>query len=383
MDIKKLKFIIFLLLCFSLNFLYSKILTIYSDEGIPQESNLDTWSAGYLGQFDSKNSDLLQVPVGTESFKTVSNPWWNPGGWRENWAGWGVGYNNEQDLSFYNNGRLRFWIYASIGNIKIEIEAPTGNKNQAKYLTDLGWSSSDINQWKFFDVPISSFNIATSTAVKYPFMITAELGVSTNSTTFYVDFVRWVSSDVSSPYFNIKIKDIETHIQKSSITFNVNLQQVSSWTVANEYIEIDFDPNNISWGIQIYTDNKAQGANPVYTGTQNPCGLVDTTTTTRVLPMGWTIESSTRTKQQLGKGTPESWVSDGFMWKWMKDKNTQGFQNGENYVTLWDNRGVLWNASDRDWKNSPNYIYLSADFSIALGGRTYKTNQLKIEFYYK
>ncbi len=383
MDIKKLKFIIFLLLCFSLNFLYSKILTIYSDEGIPQGSNLYTWSAGGLGQFNSKNSDLLQVPVGTESFKTVSNPWWNPGGWWENWAGWGVVYNNEQNLSFYNNGRLRFWIYASVGNIRIEIEAPTGNKNQAKYLTDLGWSSSDINKWKFFDVPLSSFNIETYTAVKCPFMITAALGNSTNSTTFYVDFVRWVSSDVSSPYFNIKIKDIETHIQKSSITFNVNLQQVSSWTVANEYIEIDFDPNNISWGIQIYTDNKAQGANPVYTGNKNPCGLVDTTTTTRVLPMGWTIESSTRTKQQLGKGTPESWVYGGFMWKWMKDKNTQGFQNGENYITLWNNRGVLWNASDRDWKNSPNYIYLSADFSIAVGGRTYRTNQLKIELYYK
>ncbi|MFN3551357.1 MAG: hypothetical protein ACK4WJ_06085, partial [Endomicrobiia bacterium] len=216
-------------------------------------------------------------------------------------------------------------------------------------------------------------------------MITADLGSSTVSTTFYVDLVRWVTSDVSSPYFNIKIKDIETHVEKSSITFNVNLQQVSSWTVANEYIEINFDPNNTSWGIQIYTDNKAQGANPVYTGTQNPCGLVDTTTTTKVLPMGWTIEASTRTKTQLGKGTPGSWVSDGFMWKWMKDKYTEGFQNGENYITLWDNIGVLYgdSQSQRDWKNSPNYIYLSADFSLALGGRKYKTNQLKIEFYYK
>lgn len=69
----------------------------------------------------------------------------------------------------------------------------------------------------------------------------------------------------------------------------------------------------------------------------------------------------------------------------MKDRNTEGFQNGEYYITLWDNKGILWGAGsgDRSWKNSPNYIYLSADFTNAIGGRNYKTNQLKIELYYR
>lgn len=372
MDIKKLSFIIFLFLIFCVNnIVHSEILTIYSDEGTPQGTNIYNWGGDPV--FDSNNQELYFVPEGTRCFKTTY------GG---TYAGWGVFYVSTQNFSNFSGGELRFWINTTTGQVKVEIEQGNGIKG-TKWITDFGWTESDLNQWKHIRAPLNSFGVDLS-SITGPFIITADTGLG-GTATFYVDLVRWVTSDVLSPYFNIKIKDIETHLEKSSFTFNVNLQQVSSWTVANEYIELEFDPDNTSWGIQIYTDNKASSANPIYTGTGNPCGLVDTTTTTKVLPMGWTIESSTKTKEQLGKGTPESWVSGGFMWKWMKDRNTEGFQNGDYYITVWDNRGILWGGSstDRDWKNSPNYIYLSADFSTALGGRTYKTNQLKIEFYYK
>jgi len=337
------------------------ILTIYNDERI-FGANISTWTDG--GYFDGQNQEITP-PEGYKCFKTTCSA---------TYAGWGVYYSTGQNFSAYVGGELRFWVYSSTGRLKVEIK---DNVNRTIY------NYPPVDQWSLRRIPLSSFGSVDLSSITYPFMITAEAPA-----TFYVDLVRWVTQDVTSPFFQIKIKDIETHIEKSSITFSdTNLPK--GWVLAEQYIEIECDPDSTSWGIQIYTDNKSEQAEPKYTGSLDPCGLVDTTTGVFVLPMAWTIEYTTRTRTALintDKGQPEpgSWVSGGgWMWKWMKDKNSSGFQNGGNYVTCWDNSGLLWNDWQRDSKKSPNYIYLSANFSNAVGGRKYKTNQLKIEFFYK
>jgi len=345
------------------------ILTIYNDEGAFGD-NIYTWTDG--GYFDDQNQEVTP-PEGDKCFKTTCSA---------SYAGWGVFYNSEKNFSQYQNGQLRFWIYSTTGNIKVEIERWNG-ETLTKYLTDYGWNNSYINTWKLFKIPLDDYAVDVTTSVKCPFKITV-----LNPATFYVDLVRWVTQDVTSPFFQIKVKDIETHIEKSSITFSdTNLPK--RWVLAEQYIEIECDPDSTSWGIQIYTDNKSEQAEPKYTGSSDPCGLVDTTTGVFVLPMAWTIEYTTRTRTALintntGQPEPGSWVSSGgWMWKWMRDKNSSDFQNGMNYVVCWDNGGLLWGDWQRESKKSPNYIYLSANFSNAIGGRKYKTNQLKIEFFYK
>ncbi|RLD18994.1 MAG: hypothetical protein DRI36_00100 [Caldiserica bacterium] len=349
-------------------FLYPEILTIYNDEGISGD-NIYTWNDGGA-DYDGSSQDLESVPEGFKCFKTTATS--------GSYAGWGVFYNTEQDFSEYQNGDLRFWIYSSTGNIKVEIERWNG-ETVTKYLSDYGWNDSYVNTWRLFSIPLDDFAVDITTSVKSPFKIT----VLTTPATFYIDMVRWaVNIDTGS--FNLKIKRISDDVEVSSFTFTrVNLIGLpTGWVVADQYIEIEVEPSDISWGIQIYTDNESPSADPRYTGTEDPAGLVDTSTTTKRLQMGWTIEYLTHSLSELGTGEPGTWVNGGYQWKYFKDKASSDFTNGGSYVTPWNNEGLLWNTWQRDSKSPPNYIYISADFSNAVTPRTYKT-KIFVEFYYQ
>jgi hypothetical protein len=81
----------------------------------------------------------------------------------------------------------------------------------------------------------------------------------------------------------------------------------------------------------------------------------------------------------------------------MKDKNTPdipaenttAFVNGDDYVTVWDDRGIQ-HAEDT-WSPEPskNFIYLGADFSSIFKGKdagdtvSFKTSTLRIELFYE
>ena len=361
-------FFIAFIIFFRANILIADVLTIYSDEGI-SGNDVSTWQDGGA-YYDGNSQDLSSVPEGFKCFKTTTTS--------GSYAGWGVFYSTEQDFSQYQSGDLRFWIYSSTGDVKVEIERWNG-ETLTKYLTDYGWNDSYVNTWKLFSIPLNDFAVDVTTSIKSPFKIT----VLTTPATFYVDMVRWaVNIDTGS--FSSKIKRLSDNIEVSSITFTrVDLIGLpTSWVVADQYLEIEAEPGNISWGMQIYTDNTSSLANPKYTGTDDPAGLVDTSTTTKRLQMSWTVEYATHSFSQLDTGKPETWVNGGYQWKWMKDKASSDFVNGGNYVTFWNNEGLLWDSSNRDSKNPPNFIYMGADFSNAVTPRTYKT-KVYIEFYYQ
>jgi len=356
-----------------------KILTIYSDVGFPPGGCFNTWQAnGTSVIFDNYSTNFSSPPEGYQCSVTIST----------SWAGWGMFYGdwgaNPQNLTDYYGGDLRFWIWTSTGSVRFQIETTT--TSYSENLTDHGWQQTDINKWKHIVIPLSEYTAqgATFDAVKSPFKLCLDQGA-----TVYVDLIRWTTG-VALDTMYIELKHRETHIDVSSVTWTPVLP--STWNVADVYLKLDFDPGTTYWGIQIYTNNKETNANPKYTGTGNPAGLLvstATTTTAEPLPMSWTIEDDTRTVSSLGKGTPEDWVSGGGAYKWIEDRDTTGFYDGKGYVTLWNRKGVLWNTWDsggsdtRGWKNSPNYIYFGSNFDKAKAGIEYKTNRLIIELYYE
>ncbi len=186
--------------------------------------------------------------------------------------------------------------------------------------------------------------------------------------------------------------EIKPGVGVSSLTWsNVNLPD-DDWKASDQYILLSVTSTWGNWGVQIYTNNKAVDANPQYTGSGNPVGLVAIDTTTFVLPLCWRLTDNTTDTYDI-KEDPDDHhlysqtLGSGFRcFFWMKDKNTGGdypFTDGEDYVTVIDERGGHY-AEGNNWgaMDNPNYIYIGAKFSNATY-RTYKTNTLRIEAFYE
>ncbi len=184
------------------------------------------------------------------------------------------------------------------------------------------------------------------------------------------------------PELEVTIKNISDNNSYSQLEWS-GVSLPVTWKVANQYIEISVKPKQPSWGIQIYTDNKSTDANPKYTGSGNPCGLVAQDNTTKVLPLCWRIEDAISTPAEPIERQDSSGFTD-YSWKWMKDRDTAGFEDGHYYQTVWDENGILWGEADTQRSPdalSPNFIYVAAKFKDALTPRTYKTNKLILELY--
>jgi hypothetical protein len=167
----------------------------------------------------------------------------------------------------------------------------------------------------------------------------------------------------------------------------------SGWKVANQYIEISHSELPEFWGMQIYTNNKNELADPMYTGTADPAGLVKTDNTIFSLPMAWRIadvvinpntDENKPVQRQDGAGFTN------YMWHFLKDKNTpddsdtvinESFNDGESYVTLWNQSGIAWNEDGRSGNPKKAYIYLAANFTMSSVGAEYRTSALTIEAY--
>ena len=136
---------------------------------------------------------------------------------------------------------------------------------------------------------------------------------------------------------------------------------------------------NAVWGIQVYTDNLAADANPKYLGSDDPKGLVGVTNSSTTLPLCWRVLEYTTAYADLTiTESPPGTLS--WPWKWLKDKGTPGFSNGDWYQTVWSDEGMLWgdNESQRSGGMSPLYIYLGGKFSQATI-QTYATNKFTLE----
>jgi len=176
----------------------------------------------------------------------------------------------------------------------------------------------------------------------------------------------------------------------------------TEWKVANEYIELKNTYTRSNYGIQIYTDNMAADASPKFTGDAdlvNPAGLVATDATDKVLPLCWRITDATTDTLEIIEDTSHhlynpTLASDYFCFLWMKDASTKAiagsgttaFQNADDYVTAWDERGIHHGEGALNWgvpADDTAYIYVGAKFTGASTARTYSTSKLIVELFYQ
>ena len=191
---------------------------------------------------------------------------------------------------------------------------------------------------------------------------------------------------------DIVIRNISNNqpAQDGMITWNnVNAGQ-TGWKAANQYIEISHTDLPEFWGMQLYTDNKNVSANPRYTGTADPAGLVKIDNTIMATPMAWWITDAVIANPANPVPRQDGLGFTNYMWHFLKDKNTpdnpttpgdESFQNGEEYITLWNQAGIAWNEGGRSGNPKKAYIYLAANFTMSSVGSLYRTNALTIEAY--
>jgi hypothetical protein len=370
----------------------AEILTLYSDNGAMGDkvaacggTPVCAWSGDPINAvFVGTSTDLSNNPEGYQSFKTYD----------DSWAGWGIfidtvtAHPGGLDLSrFVAGGQLRFWIYTPTVNfITFNMQTTSGAKpGPAGFYTT-------ANQWVLISTPVSSFaTVAQAQQLYSPFEISENL-----PGTFYVDDVRYVSSDVTSPSFNVALVNRINSSTTTAVTWST-ATAASSWTLADQYIQLSVDPNTTSWGVQIYTNN--QNSSPAYTGkvsSSTPVGgLVNASSTSVVLPMAWDAQatsSPTLVAQEPNNCQTGNGLACG--WFYMMDHATFGVAgsttvaNGAPYVTVKNDYGIhysqgtVWNdPNEFGAANPPNDIYLEANFGTAMGGLNYKTTTLTIEFY--
>jgi hypothetical protein len=180
----------------------------------------------------------------------------------------------------------------------------------------------------------------------------------------------------------------------TSLTWSSVTPGQTHWKVADNYISIHSTITNATGGIQVYTDNVSIGFSG--TGTANPAGLVDATNTTQTLPMCWRIVDVSTTSLTIMQGANAhnaqgvlTWYPDRLYsneigveypcFLWMKDLNTKtiagttttAFVPGDDYCTMKNAYGIQHAEATWGKTPSPDCIYLGADFSNALGSRTY------------
>jgi len=164
----------------------------------------------------------------------------------------------------------------------------------------------------------------------------------------------------------------------------------TQWQRADACIILYSNITSTTGAVQIYTDNSAPDANPqfqpVVTST-DPAGLVDTSSVSATLPMCWRITDSPTTTLTIMQTSDNQHLyspdlGSGFWcFLFMRDKGSSGINMGDSYLTVKQAFSGIQYA-ESNWSNnmqSPNYIYLGANFSKAGAGRTYKTSTLRIE----
>jgi len=191
---------------------------------------------------------------------------------------------------------------------------------------------------------------------------------------------------------NLSDNSTTTQIYWSGVTLP------ASYLAANAYVQVNSTLTAAGSGIQIYTDNEAADANPTFTlpggvspgqAGSNPAGLVDTTTTTAVLSMAWSIKATTTTAPTQADPTSTT-DANAAQWLFFEDRNTPtiasqnttAFADGATFVTIkLAGSGIHFGQANTAFgaAPSPNFVYCEANFGAAVTPRTYKTSTLRLE----
>lgn len=361
-----------LFLCSSAN---SEVLTFFGDAGFPSASGVFAGSSFDNAQFNGRSRSASPVPEGFESWETIApTDFW-----------WGYQFPTPQNLSRFAGGEFRFWILSDRSDVRLQMKFGPG---PVDFLlnTDLGSLPGFVrSQWSLVRVPLSGVNL-NSVLVPFVFAGTA----NGSPVRFWVDHIRYVDN-ASAVTFSAQARNRFTNSPATqSMSFPVSsLPVAGDWAVANEYIQLTIDMNEMAWGVQVYTDNTASDASPRFVGPSNanPAGLVDTTDRSKTLPLAWSIRGTTDTVvNALDPSDAANWS-----WSYLKDRltpaippSTTAWVDGDPYATVRNQIGIHWNADPRvpfGADHTPDYVYFQARYREAVTPRSYQTNKLVVELF--
>jgi hypothetical protein len=366
---KKLLCMVALLPCLA----QAEILTIFADKGFPEGSGV--WAGG-AGSNEGEDTSLVP-PEGIRSWRaqTTAAAWW------------GYTYPTAQNFSRFNSGEMRFWVYATRGDIRVEIHNTSGRIVNRR-LDNLGWTNSDSGAWKLLRIPLNGLDLS---ALSVPVAFVVDSG----ETIYYVDQVRYVDS-TALPIFEARLcpaGDTACASEAAQVTWT---GAAGAWKTADQYIKLTVDADTVAWGVQIYTNNTLPAANPRYTisGSSNPAGLVHTVITSQKIALAWSVKAATLPVTDVTPVAAEpnnAGDSNSFQWIYIKDaatptipdENTTAFSPGEIPVTVRSQKGIHYGQNELDFgaENPPHYVFLEANFGQALAVSTYRTSTLVVEFF--
>lgn len=191
----------------------------------------------------------------------------------------------------------------------------------------------------------------------------------------------------STPTMNVTLKNLSDDQTATKMTWS---STTSNWNKSDQYIQIDYDANDIGWGIRIYTDNNNASADPSYTGPTSSgsegAGLIGVTDTTQYAPLAWTaIDALTDTPSAL---PTDSVIPSNAGWAYFKDPIQSSFSNNvgddQEYLTIINSSGMALNTvAGRDYNAaSPIFLHVAGNFKN-IPNQTYRTNQIILELFHQ
>lgn len=204
--------------------------------------------------------------------------------------------------------------------------------------------------------------------------------------------------------FNASLKNISGDTGATSVAWGTITGGVTSWLAANQYIAVEGFTTFSDWGIQIYTNNTS------YMGTGEPAGLINIANPIYSLPMSWRTKtdklSTGDVELEINQETVGGYVvlDDGitpddqyYPWFFMLDKNTDmdpstivhdPFGDYQKEATFIGSDGYHHAPGDVNFAtpmatDTVYYVYLGANFTMAIPGATYSTDagSLTVEMY--
>jgi len=269
-------------------------------------------------------------------------------------------------------------------------------------MADAYWSVKDqtnatyfINQIEKAILPTSASTeglaYATNRGTGYNGVPMDSLDPAVSSMAWYLFAKNRFNPFRSYPILSSPIRNIADNKSASAITWTGAVAG-ASWVRADQYLELDLNAGQNAWGIQIYTDNTAADANPKFASTipsgqpgSNPAGMIGQCNPSFVLPLAWSIQPDTTTPPAAGDPQTNT------VWFSIEDKltpdisvqKTTHFTNGAPYVLVKNNQGIqISQGSFVSVLNTTNPLYLEANFNAALGGCSYQTTTLRLEYFY-
>ncbi len=165
----------------------------------------------------------------------------------------------------------------------------------------------------------------------------------------------------------------------------------ASWVLANQYIRIVSTVSIAGSGIQTYTNNTIASASPRYglaASSTAAAGLINTSDTTRVIPLAWQIRAAGATPEAVDDPNQTGIGRTGWAWFYYADRAGGLMPNApaNSYIQPIRDGGVpqIQFAQTSFGDGAPsgiNHLYLESLFTGASGGTTYKTSTLTLELF--